>query len=1114
MNPMPLLISDSAILLYLTPLCKRNIFKCEFIDKLLPILSMLKLPSFMKFSFGLLFFFLFFIPSSVKAAIYTNTELGLFNSQYTAVGGGYGAIALDTSGNVYLPYGYSGQTIVRKFDSNTLLPAKTYREMPNGGRVRIDSSNRIYTLGSSTITKYRQSGTYVTSWTTENAGDYFNDFTVANGNVYIVGYNSVEDADYVWRYDTNGNLVSSFASGLNGDIVVDSNGNIYITSGVFYGDSPIVRVFNSANEFVSSWGVDTPIYTYSSANACGQDICILIHNEEYTSGEMRRYATNGTLINTYANLVYAKTNAYFVFNQSGQFFIANEQGMLAKYDSDGTLIIKAGKYEDVLGNGGLVQDSLGNVYIEVPDVAADTGRINKIDTNGNIVDSWTYPYRIFDASYGHGIKIYMSDDSHIYISTNSSVDGTQPYAYIRKYTVEGVFVSETLITTMANANITDFVVDASGNLVVTYAGESPTYASHYDSYISKFNSNGTFNSHLLSTLSNGTNSFNTIRVMTYNADGNLTICENANGTIQTRSITTGSILNSFVARFPSNNVEVNCEGLNVDSSNNVYVEIGTRTMAFTSSGSFIFQFDHRYGNEVVIDSQGNFIVHATDDLQKISLGYQVTLTEDIGTPDIVDTTVQESLKTGSAYGKNSSSVSSDYFLNNIPIVTDLAVNLTADRDWTNVVADFDEANSITVISGLNPVDAPGASATHSMYVTMLPGQTGTYICPSATVIGDVSTSCAGGYQLDLDTASNLSIVNIDGQDYWKIDGLTGTGALGISAQPPVTAGPLTLTPNSSPVSTIQQIAIEYTSSLGFVAGDRIQFYFEPGAGFDLGQCGFSLPGTPTTDANGDTVADGNGDSVNTVSGWDMFEYTFTDTIMAGPLSFCVEVESPATAGSYSVRLTDDNGTFDSAMYYVGDDNDVFVIANVAPSLSFNIRTLDDSADTNVCEFGTVSPSDAIPNYDNVDDGASECGYALAVGTNASNGFTLTAQATSNLRSSTGTEIAFTNPGDVFVPGVEAYGYANITSATSGRNVATGVYDQAITRTGWWNLGNNAAYVPVGSREQILSFTNGVQYMAGGVTTDVTQVMHGLVIGSGTPAGYYTQLIDYVVTANF
>lgn len=320
-----------------------------------------------------------------------------------------------------------------------------------------------------------------------------------------------------------------------------------------------------------------------------------------------------------------------------------------------------------------------------------------------------------------------------------------------------------------------------------------------------------------------------------------------------------------------------------------------------------------------------------------------------------------------------------------------------------------------------------------------------------------------------------------------------------------TAIQFTLTPNSSPVNTSQEVVASYTSSAGFAVGDKVQFIFEPVAGLVID----NTCSTPTTDADGDLTTDG---SASILLGT-TYEYTFSDAI-ANPsiVSFCMNVTGPGDQGSLAVQLTDDNGGYGVSLYYVGDANDVFVTANVAPSLSFNIRNLEDTADTNECSFGTISPSDAIPNYDNVDDGPSECGYSLAIGTNAASGFQVNAQADAWLDNMDSLIANIPNLG-TFVAGEEAYGYANITPANTGRNPATGLYDQPILRVNWWDFTGFASYVPT-TNEQMLSYTDGIEYTAGIDATDVTQMMHGLVVGSGTPAGYYQQEITYIVTANF
>jgi hypothetical protein len=353
------------------------------------------------------------------------------------------------------------------------------------------------------------------------------------------------------------------------------------------------------------------------------------------------------------------------------------------------------------------------------------------------------------------------------------------------------------------------------------------------------------------------------------------------------------------------------------------------------------------------------------------------------------------------------------------------------------------------------------------------------------------------------------MTNIDGQDYWRVTGLTGTGALGQSII--ATPSGLVITPNFDTQGNIQQVDITYTSTLGFVAGDKIQFHFESAVGFDLGTCGYSLPGSPTTDANGDSTDDGTDGIIESVPGsYDIYEYTFTDSIPADDLSFCVEVQSPNTGGSYSVVLTDDNGTYGAALYHVNPEgNDVNVIANIAPTLSFNIRTIDDSAETNICNFGTVSTATDIPNTNGTVD-SGECGYSLAVGTNSSTGFVMQIDSNGALTNGVSNINNVAEDGG-WSAGVEAYGLAEVISGQTGRDNVSGLYDQTLTEEGTY--ATDASVIPT-TPEDFVTYTDGVQYEAGNLDNDVTKVIHGLVVGAGTPAGAYSQVVTYTVTASF
>ena len=134
----------------------------------------------------------------------------------------------------------------------------------------------------------------------------------------------------------------------------------------------------------------------------------------------------------------------------------------------------------------------------------------------------------------------------------------------------------------------------------------------------------------------------------------------------------------------------------------------------------------------------------------------------------------------------------------------------------------------------------------------------------------------------------------------------------------------------------------------------------------------------------------------------LFDSAATTQASTSGIDLCINVTNYDTDGSYSVTLDEDNGGFGAALYHATPDgNEMNILANIAPTLSFNIVDVDDGGDLNICNLGTVSTSTALPDSDgSVGDG--ECGYGLAIGTNSASGFTATIKAASGLTSGTAT----------------------------------------------------------------------------------------------------------------
>ena len=70
-----------------------------------------------------------------------------------------------------------------------------------------------------------------------------------------------------------------------------------------------------------------------------------------------------------------------------------------------------------------------------------------------------------------------------------------------------------------------------------------------------------------------------------------------------------------------------------------------------------------------------------------------------------------------------------------------------------------QMNQNPLLLNLNPSEAPGVSAAHSLYIVRQEGQTSVHICPNATLLADIAMDCNGGYDLE-EGAASLSSVTI------------------------------------------------------------------------------------------------------------------------------------------------------------------------------------------------------------------------------------------------------------------------------------------------------------------------------------------------------------------
>jgi hypothetical protein len=122
--------------------------------------------------------------------------------------------------------------------------------------------------------------------------------------------------------------------------------------------------------------------------------------------------------------------------------------------------------------------------------------------------------------------------------------------------------------------------------------------------------------------------------------------------------------------------------------------------------------------------------------------------------------------------------------NNRRIVT-MNVNFAQNLDWTGVTGDTNGAVSFfhvnPEVTSLNSISG-GESTDYTLFVPKGDGDK-VWICPGASSLSAVTLSCSGGYFLiegqTLNGATASVSLESDGISYWKIDGLTGTGAISV-----------------------------------------------------------------------------------------------------------------------------------------------------------------------------------------------------------------------------------------------------------------------------------------------------------------------------------------------
>ena len=200
-----------------------------------------------------------------------------------------------------------------------------------------------------------------------------------------------------------------------------------------------------------------------------------------------------------------------------------------------------------------------------------------------------------------------------------------------------------------------------------------------------------------------------------------------------------------------------------------------------------------------------------------------------------------------------------------------------------------------------------------------------------------------------------------------------------------------------------------------------------------------------------------------------------------------QITNHATAASYTIAITGVFGDSGDIVINILSDDQVAVSATVDESLTFTISD-------NSIGFGTLTSADDFFASGDTNGSATEAeAHTLVVGTNASNGYTMTVNG-ATLTSGANTITAIGSSNTASSAGTEQFGLRATASGGSG----------AVS----------APYAAAGFAFDTAAFPDEVA-AATGASVNTTYSMRYLAnITSSTEAGAYTATLTYVATANF
>ncbi len=356
--------------------------------------------------------------------------------------------------------------------------------------VAFDSHGNIYVAKFyDYVEKYDSSGNFVTSWGGEGNGNgkfeyVFGIAVDANDNVYVSDYQNSR----VQKFDSNGNYISKFSvsGGTVYGIETDSSGNVYVLNA-----NGAVRKYSSTGSLLQNW-TNSGGYSLAINNSISR-----AYIADYNNKKIETYSLTGSLVSSFS----LSWRPFGIdVDTSGNLYISREDNdTIYKYSPSGTLQQTFGGTGSALGkfnsprgvevrtsdnkayvadfNNHRIQSANGNLLLyQLPQTRLDAMKavVKAIVTNSDLTSGANFGLMVWNTNATMKVNISSTGASQIYNMIDSLSAGGNTYLNNAMNLANSYFTgSSTPIASNASCQQTIMIVISDG-----YWQDNPNTTAH------------------------------------------------------------------------------------------------------------------------------------------------------------------------------------------------------------------------------------------------------------------------------------------------------------------------------------------------------------------------------------------------------------------------------------------------------------------------------------------------------------------------------------------------------------------------------------------------------------------------------------------------------------